>query len=123
MLKHPLAAEIAESNGHRECDDDPCVACLAQRNLLPEDWDAVRFYERVADQVVCLNPMGDKDGQLHFTPRLEGWLAVLRAYQYPESSYRTLISRARYLFQVIHSEHRTPGLLQMDPEELRGMDG
>lgn len=123
MLKQPAVVEAAEQQGHAGCHDQPCHQCAAEKHLHPEDWEAVKFYGRVSDQVMPLNPMGDKEGYTHPAPRLEGWLAVLTAYDYPRWQWPRLISAGRRLFDLMHDGERTPGLYQMSLEELGVRDG
>lgn len=104
------------SHGH--CDAQPCVECLARRYLTPEDWGVVTFYGKVQDQTINLTPNGDAEGQYHFSPRLEAWLAVCELHNIPKDERPDLVSAARQLFEGMHGRSHESGLFRKQPEEM-----
>lgn len=105
---------------HEVCRDDPnggCLQCKAEANLTASDWAVLHFFGLVSDQIVNL---GHPDGQPHFVPRLDVWLAALDLIGCDDPAERfSMIEQARFLFSYVE-EHveRIPGLFTMPVEAL-----
>lgn len=96
-----------------------CPVCLASAFLQPEDWEAIQFYSQVADQVVCITPMGDESGHYVMAPRLEGWQAAAELNGIPQGNRGSLVERARFLFEALAGRvPGVPGLFSSDPADL-----
>lgn len=78
-----------------------CVNCEAEQHLEASDWDYVRFYHLVKDQIVNLTPMGDANGQAWLVLRLEALESACRLYRIPEEDQVEMVETARNLFEAV----------------------
>lgn len=80
-----------------------CVQCTAERNLTEDDWQTVRFYDLVRDQVVNLNPMGE---EAWIVMRLEAVESACRLYRVPPDERMPLVDSVRALFECVQGRNR-----------------
>ena len=77
-----------------------CIRCVAEEVLDEAEWYIIVFFQRVQDQYINQTPMGTSDGTVICTPRLEGYEAALRLYEYPREDWAVLIDYATLLTWV-----------------------
>lgn len=70
---------------------DPCARCQAVLYLTDEDWDVIRFYRLVADQVEGVSGM----------PRLEAYERMGRLNGYGDGALAWLIPAAASLHRLV----------------------
>lgn len=87
--------------------------------MTPDDWLAVRFYQRVRDQYENQTPMGVEKGKpLFLTMRLEAVESALRIYDYPRPLWGWLTDTAMLLHRLVHKLERVLFLRELGIERL-----
>lgn len=98
-----------------------CALCEAQEWLDQDDWEVIRFYQFVSDQVVNLAPLGTKDDKPWLAPILSEWLLAAQLLNIEDPLQ--IIQQTRFLHSFI--QERVPGMpyvFQKDPDDMMADD-
>lgn len=83
-----------------------CVNCEANKHLADGDWDCIKFYHLVKDQIVNITPMGDAQGKSLLVLRLEALESACRLYRVPEGEQMDMVEIARNIFEAVQGRAR-----------------
>lgn len=117
------AKGCGSDNPCRRGANERCARCEANDVLTADDVYLLGFYRLVSDQYINQTPMGaGKDHPMVTTPRLEGYEAALRLYEYPREHWAWLTTWAIALHRF-HKGLDELTLLEwqtITPESVRG---
>lgn len=96
------------------------MKCDAERGLTDGDWQVVRFWISVQDQVINLGTL--ESGGQYFAPRVEAWLAMMDLFMVPREDREDLLEKARYLHELVQGRKKVLPAMTLSEDELRDVD-